>query len=190
MTDTMKEVVFTEAGPINRADALQDKVIDTPTPMGKDLLVKVEAVSVNPVDTKIRVNRTVAEDGFEVLGYDASGVVEAVGPEVTHYSVGDEVSYAGAIDRAGTNSEYHLVDERIVGKKPASLSHAEAAAMPLTAITAWEMLFDRLDVQRPTAHGSNTIVVIGGAGGVGSQERSERERAEWRKGRSKQEEEG
>jgi NADPH:quinone reductase len=103
-----------------------------------------------------------------VLGFDAAGVVDAVGSEVQHFKPGDAVFYAGSISRPGTNSEYHLVDERIVGRKPVSLSDAEAAALPLTAITAWEMLFDRLDVKRPTPQGGNLIMVIGGAGGVGS----------------------
>ena len=103
-----------------------------------------------------------------VLGFDAVGSVEAVGSEVKSFKPGDSVFYAGAINRPGTNSEYHLVDERIVGHAPTSISNAEAAALPLTAVTAWEMLFDRLDVNRPTAQGANTILVIGGAGGVGS----------------------
>jgi NADPH:quinone reductase len=132
------------------------------------LLVKIHAVSVNPVDTKVRVRQAPEPGGAVVLGWDASGIVEAVGSEVKNFKPGDPVFYAGAINRPGTNSEYHLVDERIVGKKPSSLSHAEAAALPLTSITAWEMLFDRLDVKRPTAQGDNTILVIGGAGGVGS----------------------
>ena len=108
------------------------------------------------------------EGDWRVLGFDAVGTVEAVGAEVQNFKPGDEVFYAGAIDRPGTNSEYHLVDERIVGPKPKSLSNAEAAALPLTAITAWEMLFDRLEVKRPTAQGGDLILVIGGAGGVGS----------------------
>ena len=103
-----------------------------------------------------------------MLGYDAAGVVEAVGPDAKNFKPGDAVYYAGSIARPGTNSEFHLVDERIVGRKPASLSNAEAAALPLTAITAWEMLFDRLDVKRPTPQGGSIILVIGGAGGVGS----------------------
>lgn len=164
----MKAVGYRAAGPIDREDALEDIELEVPSAAGRDLLVKVHAVSVNPVDTKLR--RAVNPEGTEwkVLGYDAAGVVEAVGPEVANFKVGDAVFYAGAIDRPGTNSEYHLVDERIVGRKPANLSDAEAAALPLTAITAWEMLFDRLEVQRPTAEGGGLILVIGGAGGVGS----------------------
>jgi zinc-binding alcohol dehydrogenase family protein len=125
-------------------------------------------VSVNPVDTKVRQRQEPEEGGWVVLGFDAVGSVEAVGSEVKSFKPGDSVFYAGAINRPGTNSEYHLVDERIVGHAPTSISNAEAAALPLTAVTAWEMLFDRLDVNRPTAQGANTILVIGGAGGVGS----------------------
>ncbi len=164
----MKAVAYQQTGPIDREDALQDITLETPTAEGRDLLVKINAVSVNPVDTKVRVRQEPEPNGWGVLGYDAAGVVESVGPEVQEFKPGDAVYYAGAINRPGTNSEYHLVDERIVGRKPASLSNAEAAALPLTAITAWEMLFDRLGVKRPTAQGGNIIVVIGGAGGVGS----------------------
>lgn len=164
----MKAVAYRTPGPIDREDALQDINLDTPEAEGRDLLVKISAVSVNPVDTKLR--KATAPEGVEwrVLGFDAAGVVEAVGPDVQNFKPGDAVFYAGSIARPGTNSEYHLVDERIVGRKPASLNNAEAAALPLTAITAWEMLFDRLDVKRPTAQGGNIILVIGGAGGVGS----------------------
>jgi zinc-binding alcohol dehydrogenase family protein len=164
----MKAVAYRTPGPIDREDALEDITLETPEAEGRDLVVKVTAVSVNPVDTKLR--RRVAPEGSEwrVLGFDASGIVAAVGPEVENFTPGDAVFYAGSIARPGTNSEFHLVDERIVGLKPASLSHAEAAALPLTAITAWEMLFDRLDVTRPTPQGAGTILVIGGAGGVGS----------------------
>ncbi|MGB5398790.1 MAG: zinc-binding alcohol dehydrogenase family protein [Thermoanaerobaculia bacterium] len=164
----MKAVAYRTPGPIDREDALQDITLETPEAEGRDLLVKVIAVSVNPVDTKLRLGAAPEGGEWRVLGFDAAGVVEAVGPEVQDFKPGDAVFYAGSIARPGTNSEFHLVDERIVGRKPASLSDAEAAALPLTAITAWEMLFDRLDVQRPTPQGGNTILVIGGAGGVGS----------------------
>ncbi len=164
----MKAVGYRQPGPIDRDDALQDIELEKPTAEGRDLLVQIHAVSVNPVDTKVRMKRPPVGGEWGVLGYDASGVVETVGPEVKHFKPGDAVFYAGSIARPGTNSEYHLVDERIVGCKPASIGHAEAAALPLTAITAWEMLFDRLDVKQPTAQGGNTILVIGGAGGVGS----------------------
>ncbi len=165
----MKAIAYKTPGPIDQPDALQDITLEKPTATGRDLLVKVHTVSVNPVDTKVRKNRPPAGGAeWGILGYDAAGVVAAVGENVEHFSVGDAVYYAGSIARPGTNSEYHLVDERIVGNKPSSLTDAEAAALPLTAITAWEMLFDRLDVNRPTAEGSNLILVIGGAGGVGS----------------------
>ena len=163
----MKAVAYKTPGPIERENALQDITLEIPKAEGRDLLVKIIAVSVNPVDTKLRLRAT-PEGDWGVLGFDATGVVEAVGPEVQNFKPGDAVFYAGSIVRPGTNSEYHLVDERIVGRKPASLSDAEAAALPLTTITAWEMLFDRLDVKRPTPQGGNIILVIGGAGGVGS----------------------
>ena len=164
----MKAVAYKTPGPIDREDALQDITLDTPTAEGRDLLVKIIAVSVNPVDTKVRMGMPPEGSEWKVLGFDAAGVIEAVGSEVQNFKPGDAVFYAGSIARPGTNSEYHLVDERIVGRKPASLSNAEAAALPLTTITAWEMLFDRLEVKRPTPQGGNTILVIGGAGGVGS----------------------
>ena len=164
----MKAVAYRTPGPIDRGDALLDITLETPTAEGRDLLVKISAVSVNPVDTKLRLGAAPEGSDMRVLGFDAAGIVEAIGPEVQNFKPGDAVYYAGSIARPGTNSEYHLVDERIVGHKPASLSDAEAAALPLTAITAWEMLFDRLDVKRPTPQGGDTILVIGGAGGVGS----------------------
>lgn len=163
----MKAVAYRTPGPIDREDALQDINLETPKAEGRDLLVKITAVSVNPVDTKLRLGAA-PEGDWRVLGFDGVGVVEAVGPKVQIFKPGDAVFYAGSIARSGTNSEYHLVDERIVGRKPVSLSDAEAAALPLTAITAWEMLFDRLNVKRPTPQGGDSILVIGGAGGVGS----------------------
>jgi NADPH2:quinone reductase len=163
----MRAVGYRRPGPIDGDGALHDIELPDPVPSGRDLLVRVEAVSVNPVDAKIR--SAVAPSGeWGVLGYDAAGVVVETGPEVSGFSVGDEVYYAGTKDRPGTNAELHLVDERIVGPKPASLGFAEAAALPLTSVTAWEMLFDRLDVHRPTVEGAGAILVIGGAGGVGS----------------------
>ena len=164
----MKAIAYQTPGPIDREDALQDITLDKPTATGRDLLVKIHAVSVNPVDTKQRKAVSPPEGEWRVLGFDAAGVVDSVGPEVKNFKPGDAVFYAGAINRPGTNSEFHLVDERIVGRKPTTLSDAGAAALPLTAITAWEMLFDRLDVKRPTVQGGDTILVIGGAGGVGS----------------------
>lgn len=164
----MKAIGYKTPGPINREDALQDITLDMPVAEGRDLLVKINAVSVNPVDYKLRLRVPPEGTEWKVLGYDAAGLVESVGPDVQNFKPGDTVFYAGSIARPGTNSEYHLVDERIVGRKPANLSDAEAAALPLTSITAWEMLFDRLDVKRPTPQGGDTILVIGGAGGVGS----------------------
>ena len=164
----MKAVAHRTPGPIDHEDALLDITLERPDPVGRDVLVRVAAVSVNPVDTKVRQNRPPQGGDWQVLGYDASGVVEAVGPDVEEFAVGDAVFYAGSIARPGTNSEFHLVDERIVGTRPATVTDAEAAALPLTSITAWEMLFDRLDVNRPTPQGGEIILVIGGAGGVGS----------------------
>ena len=141
-------------------DSLADIELPKPSPSGRDLLVKVEAVSVNPVDTKQRKQGSSAP---RVLGWDASGTVVDVGPQVSLFRKGDPVYYAGDVTRAGCDSEFHLVDERIVGRKPRSLDFAQAAAIPLTAITAWEAFFDRLRVKR-----GSSILVIGGAGGVGS----------------------
>ena len=163
----MKAIGYTTAGDIDRTDALVERDIPSPVANGHDLLVRVAAVSVNPVDTKVRRNAPPA-DGFRVLGFDAVGTVEAVGEAVTLFKPGDRVWYAGSILRPGSNAELQLVDERIVGSAPKSLSAAEAAALPLTAITAWEMLFDRFDVGRPVRGGGNAILIVGGAGGVGS----------------------
>ena len=164
----MKAVGYQTPGAIDRADALLDITLEKPVATGRDLLVNVRAVSVNPADAKMRTMMPAPEGAYNVLGFDASGVVESVGSEVTHFNVGDEVYYSGSMTRSGTNSEFHLVDERIVGKKPTSLNHAEAAALPLTTLTAWEALFDRLGVNRPTVQGGNLILIVGGAGGVGS----------------------
>ncbi len=149
--------------------SLVDLELPRPTPTGRDLLVRVRAISINPVDTKVRRSRKPEDNAPHVLGWDAAGVVEAVGPDVTKFKVDDEVFYAGDIARPGSYSELQLVDERIVGLKPTSLSFAEAAALPLTTITAWEALFERLGVDRHNAtHRSRTLLIIGGAGGVGS----------------------
>ncbi|MES3082732.1 zinc-binding alcohol dehydrogenase family protein [Sphingomonas faeni] len=164
----MRAIGYTKSLPIDDPQSLVDLDLPKPEAAGRDLLVEVKAVSVNPVDTKIRQRREDSDGTPQVLGWDASGVVVAVGPDVTGFKVGDDVFYAGAIDRPGTNSEYHLVDERIVGHKPASLDWAQAAALPLTSVTAWETLFDRLDVRKPVPGAANAILIIGGAGGVGS----------------------
>ncbi|MEG3168652.1 zinc-binding alcohol dehydrogenase family protein [Sphingomonas sp. LB3N6] len=164
----MRAIGYTQSLPIDDPQSLVDLDIAKPEATGRDLLVQVKAVSVNPVDTKIRQNRADPDGKPQVLGWDAAGVVVVVGPDVTKFAVGDAVFYAGAIDRPGTNAEYHLVDERIVGHKPQSLDWAQAAALPLTSITAWETLFDRLDVRKPVPGAANAILIIGGAGGVGS----------------------
>lgn len=165
----MKAVALTRYLPIDHPESLFDTDLPKPQAAGRDLLVAVKAISVNPLDTKIRVSKTTEEAAPRVLGWDAAGVVEAVGPEVTMFKPGDRVFYAGSIVRPGANSEFHLVDERIVGLMPASLSFEQAAALPLTSITAWESLFDRLKVSTPPhAMPRKSILIIGGAGGVGS----------------------
>ncbi|MDV7145848.1 zinc-binding alcohol dehydrogenase family protein [Tropicimonas sp. TH_r6] len=164
----MKAVGYTSMGPIDRDDALIDFDAEIPKANGQDLLVKVQAVSVNPVDTKIRQRRAPEGDAPAILGWDAVGEVVEVASASSEFKPGDTVWYAGAINRPGTNSEYHLVDERIVGHAPRSIDTAAAAAMPLTTLTAYEMLFDRLDVTRPVPGAANAVVIIGGAGGVGS----------------------
>ncbi|MGE7413751.1 zinc-binding alcohol dehydrogenase family protein [Methylobacterium tarhaniae] len=164
----MRAVGYQTSLPITDEAALQDIALPRPEPAGRDLLVEVRAVSVNPVDTKVRRRAAPEAGGWKVLGWDAAGIVVATGPEATRFRPGDAVFYAGALERPGTNAEFHLVDERIVGHKPASLSFAEAAAMPLTAITAWETLFDRLDVRKPVPGASKAVLIVGGAGGVGS----------------------
>ena len=150
------------------ASVLEDVELPDPSPGGQDLLVEVRAVSVNPVDTKIR-GRQGPEEGQEVkvIGWDVAGVVCEVGDEVTGFSPGDEVWYAGSLVRPGGNSELHLVDARIAARKPTTLDLPRAAAMPLTAITAWELLFDRLGVERDGGEGQ-VLLVVGAAGGVGS----------------------
>lgn len=163
----MKAVGYRANGPIDRADALLDLVVPAPVPGPRDLLVEVRAISVNPVDAKVRRNAAPPPGEARILGYDAAGVVRAVGRDVTLFAPGDEVWYAGDIGRPGTNAEWHAVDERIVGRKPASLSFADAAALPLTAITAWELLFDRLQTPRDGGAGE-AILVVGAGGGVGS----------------------
>jgi NADPH2:quinone reductase len=164
----MKAVGLTKYLPINDSEALIDIEIPVPEPGDRDLLVKVEAVSVNPVDTKIRAPKPEVEKEPRILGWDAAGIVEAAGPSVKLFRPGDPVYYAGSIIRPGTDSEFHLVDERIVGKKPANLSFAEAAGLPLTSITAWEAIFDRLGIDQYGSDGGKSILLIGGAGGVGS----------------------
>ncbi len=165
----MKAVGYLKSLPLTDPKALVDFTADKPVPGPRDLRVAVKAISVNPVDTKVRM-RAEPKPGEapKVLGFDAAGVVDAVGADVTLFKAGDEVFYAGSIARPGTNSEFHLVDERIVGTKPKSLTFAQAAALPLTSITAWEMLFDRLKVQPAKTPDGRALLVIGGGGGVGS----------------------
>ena len=164
----MKAVAYRKSLPIDHADSLIDIELPAPQAHGHDLLVEVKAISVNPVDVKIRANVAPADGDAKIIGWDAAGVVKAVGPDVTLFKPGDEVWYAGALTRPGTNSELHLVDERIVGHKPKNLDFAKAAALPLTAITAWELLFERLEVSRDKAAQGKSLLVIGAAGGVGS----------------------
>ena len=164
----MKAVGYQKSLSIEEADSLVDFEIAKPQPSGRDIRVAVKAISVNPVDYKVRKRAEPPAGEYKILGFDAAGVVDAVGPEVTQFKPGDEVFYAGSNQRQGTNSEFHLVDERIVGKKPGSLSFAQTAALPLTAITAWELLFDRLGAKPDGSDDPRTLLIIGGAGGVGS----------------------
>ncbi|AHI27889.1 zinc-binding alcohol dehydrogenase family protein [Marinobacter similis] len=168
----MKAVGYTESLPINDPNALQDVELPQPVAEGRDLLVRVRAIGVNPVDFKVR-QRAAPEPGeVKVLGWDAVGEVVATGEGVSLFKPGDQVYYAGDVTRQGSNAEYQTVDERIVGRKPASLNDAEAAALPLTTITAWEMLFDHLGLEQQTAGEitptNDVILVVGAAGGVGS----------------------
>lgn len=162
----MKAIGYRVAGPISAENALTEFETDILQPGPNDLLVDVRGVSVNPVDVKLRANAQ-PDDGLRILGFDAAGVVKSVGSAVTRFQPGDEVFYAGDITRPGTNAQFHLVDERIVGRKPRSLNFAESAGMPLTSITAWEMLFDSFGLKDGEGTGES-LLVIGGAGGVGS----------------------
>ncbi len=164
----MKAVGYRQSLAIDEDDALIDLELPAPEPGKRDLLVEVKAIAVNPVDTKVRKRYIPAEGEVKILGWDACGVVRAVGDEVTLFRPGDEVWYAGAIDRPGCNSELHLVDERIAAKKPQTLGFAEAAALPLTTITAWELLFERLAIAREETPSDDRLLIIGAAGGVGS----------------------
>jgi zinc-binding alcohol dehydrogenase family protein len=164
----MKAVGYQKSLPISESASLSDIELPKPTPGARDLLVGVSAISVNPIDTKMRMRAEAGPGEWKVLGWDASGTVESTGSACELFKPGDEVFYAGSLVRQGTNSEFHVVDERIVGRKPANVSHAQAAALPLTAITAWEALFHRLEIETPVPGGANAVVIIGGAGGVGS----------------------
>ncbi|MEJ2913644.1 zinc-binding alcohol dehydrogenase family protein [Pseudoalteromonas sp. C12FD-1] len=162
----MKAIGYQKSLPIENDLSLQDIELETPTADGHDILVEVKAVSVNPVDFKIRQAMPAADGEYKVIGWDATGVVKSVGENVSLFKPGEKVWYAGDITRSGSNAQFQLVDERIVGHMPSSLSYGEAAALPLTSITAWELLFDRLNVAKNDD--SKSILVIGAAGGVGS----------------------
>lgn len=164
----MKAIGYHVPGALDREDALLDLDVPAPKPGPRDLLVRVKAVSINPVDMKVRASSQPADGAPKILGWDAAGVVEAVGAEVSLFAVGDEVFYAGDLSRQGTNAELHAVDERLVGPKPKSLDWADAAALPLTSITAWELLFDRMNVRYGHKRRGGSLLIINGAGGVGS----------------------
>jgi len=164
----MKAVAYQQSLPIDQADALVDVSLPDPIAEDRDVLVEVRAVSVNPVDVKKRAGSKPAVGEWNVLGWDAAGVVRAVGPDVKMFKPGDRVWYAGSITRPGSNSELQLVDERIVGMMPSSLDFAAAAALPLTSLTAWEMLFDRFSIPQDVTADGKSLLIIGAAGGVGS----------------------
>ncbi len=161
----MKAVGYQTPLPVSDRNALLDIELEKPVATGRDILVRVEAIAVNPVDTKVRKSAKPEPGEYKILGWDVAGVVDSVGEGVTLFRPGDAVWYAGAIDRPGANSEYHLVDERIVAQKPKSLTFEQAAALPLTSITAWELLFDRM---RAGSETTGRLLIIGAAGGVGS----------------------
>jgi len=164
----MKAVGLYRYLPIDHPEALLDLEVDAPVAAGRDLLVEVKAVSVNPVDTKRRAPKDLVEKTPKILGWDAAGVVQSAGADCTLFKPGDAVYYAGSVIRQGSNSELQLVDERIVGRKPATLSFAQAAALPLTTLTAWELMFERMGISKSGAHAGRSVLILGGAGGVGS----------------------
>lgn len=164
----MKAVGLKQYLPIENENSLLDVEIPKPTAKGRDLLVEVKAISVNPVDFKVRAPKDKVESEPKILGWDAAGVVVEVGDEVTEFKPEDEVYYAGDITRPGSNSEFQLIDEPIVGRKPQNLDFARAAAFPLTSITAWEALFERLNIDKKGADAGKSILIVNGAGGVGS----------------------
>jgi NADPH2:quinone reductase len=172
MKARMNAIGLTRYLPVDDPQSLLDIELPIPAAAGHDLLVEVKAVSVNPVDTEqrapIAANREKQESPPRVLGWDVAGVVTATGPLVTLFRPGDAVYYAGSVGRPGGNAEFHLVDERIAGHKPSTLGFAEAAALPLTTITAWQGMFHRMGISRTGADKGKTLLIIGGAGGVGS----------------------
>lgn len=165
----MKAIGFKQSLPITEENSFIEFEVEKPTPSGFDLLVKISAISVNPVDFKIRASaaKDTILDTPKIIGWDASGTVQEVGDKTSRFNVGDEVYYAGHLTRSGSNAEYQLIDERIVGHKPKNLTNAEAAAIPLTGLTAWESLFDRIKIDPKTDKGK-TVLILAGAGGVGS----------------------
>ncbi|MGI9571451.1 MAG: zinc-binding alcohol dehydrogenase family protein [Desulfobulbia bacterium] len=163
----MKAIGYQKSLPIEQGESLQDITLEDPIPSGRQLLVEIKAISVNPVDAKMRMRAEPAPGEYQVLGWDGAGIVRGTGPDAELFTPGDKVWYAGAIDRQGTNSELHLVDERLVGPMPATLDFAQAAALPLTSITAWEVLFDRLQVDQSETS-DKALLIVGAAGGVGS----------------------
>ncbi len=162
----MKAIGYKENLPTSNELSLQDIELPSPAVSGRDILVEIKAIAVNPVDYKVRQGMKPEADQWKILGWDATGIVKAVGEEVSLFEVGDEVWYAGDLGRTGSYAEFQLVDERIVGRKPSNLTYGEAAALPLTTLTAWELLFDRMEVDKENPNKS--ILVIGAAGGVGS----------------------
>ena len=164
----MKAIGLYRYLPIDDPESLLDLEVEEPKPAGRDLLVEVKAIAVNPVDYKSRAPRPQVESTPKILGWDVAGVVKAAGPEATLFKPGEAVYYAGSRTRQGGNSELHLVDERIVGRKPRNLRFADAAALPLTTLTAWEALFDRLGISKTGADAGRSVLIVGGAGGVGS----------------------
>lgn len=164
----MRAIAYAQPLPISDENSLIDIELPVPEPAGRDILVEVKAVSVNPVDVKVRAHRSPQNGQPVVLGWDAAGIVVKAGPEARLFKPGDRVYYAGAINRQGSNAEFQLVDERVVGRMPTNLDFPEAAALPLTTITAYEALFDRLKVRDAVPGAANAVLVIGGAGGVGS----------------------
>ncbi|MBF9232952.1 zinc-binding alcohol dehydrogenase family protein [Microvirga alba] len=164
----MRAVGYKTSLPIDVDASLIDLDLPRPEPKGHDLLVEIKAISVNPVDVKVRLRAQPEAGAARVLGFDAAGIVTAAGPHASLFKPGDAVFYAGTLNRPGTNAEYHLVDERIVGLKPKTIDFPQAAALPLTSLTAFETLFDRLDIKRPVPGAAKAILIVGGAGGVGS----------------------
>jgi zinc-binding alcohol dehydrogenase family protein len=168
----MKAIGYTQSLPITDPTSLIDIELPQPISSGSDLLVRVMSIAVNPVDCKIRQNVGPEANEYKVLGWDAVGEVVAIGESVSDFKPGDMVYYAGDLNRQGSNAQYQLVDERIVGNKPKSLTNSEAAALPLTAITAWELLFERLQIEQlsPSSKEQSTdiVLIVGAAGGVGS----------------------